>query len=125
MNKRRDDDPSAIFSRGGKARPVRPRPGGQGPVGRGPRDFTPAEPQEEEFRQPNPSNPVAGAKPGVVIGVALMLSGIVALVVFPFLPVSFPGWTTPALIAAIVLGIAILFLQMPAKRSGSGDGAQV
>lgn len=91
---------------------------------RGPRDYSPAE-EEDDFRPPDPKNPVAGAKPGVVIGVSLVLLGIVALVVFPFLPVVFPGWTTVALIAAIVLGIAILFMQMPAKRSSRGDGAQV
>lgn len=91
---------------------------------RGPQGSGSDEP-EDDFHQPNPKNPVAGARPAVVIGLALVLLGIIALVVFPFLPVAFPGWTTPALIAAIVLGIAILFMQMPTKRNTHGDGAQV
>lgn len=83
-------------------------------------------PQEtDDFQQPDPKSPVAGAKPALVIGTAMLLLGIAALVVFPFLPVAFPSWTTAALIGVIVLGIAILFMQMPAKRSGGGDGAQV
>lgn len=68
---------------------------------------------------------MAGAKPGVVVGAVMMILGIIALVVFPFLPVSFPGWTTGALIGAIILGIVILFGQMPSKRAGTDDGARL
>lgn len=91
---------------------------------RGPRDYSPPE-QDDEFRPPNPGNPVAGAKPGVVIGALLAVVGIVALVVHPFLPLDLPGWTTPALIGVIILGIIVLFMQMPSKRAGTDDGAQV
>lgn len=121
MSTRRDD---GTFSRPRTSQPQPGRPIPKNLGQRGPRDYSVAE-DDDDFRQPNPKNPVAGAKPGVVIGTALMLLGIAALVVFPFLPVVFPGWTTAALIAVIVLGIAILFMQMPAKRTGRGDGAQV
>lgn len=121
MSTRRDDD--AHYRRRTSApQPGRPVPKNLGQ--RGPRDYSVAQ-EQDDFRPPNPKNPVAGAKPGVVIGLTLVLLGIAALVVFPFLPVAFPGWTTTALIAVIVLGIAILFMQMPAKRSSTGDGAQV
>lgn len=122
MNKRRDNDPSAVFSRGGRARPVGPRPSVRGPVGRGPKDH---EARGDEFTPPQPKNPVAGAKPGLVLGGVLLVGGILALVIFPFLPVSFPGWATPALIGVIVAGIAVLFLQMPTRKSARGDGAQL
>lgn len=118
----RGDNGNFYRRRTSQPQPGRPVPKNLGH--RGPRDYSLAE-EEDDFRQPDPKNPVAGAKPGVVIGAALTLLGIVALVVFPFLPVSFPGWTTAALIAVIVLGIAILFMQIPAKRSSRGDGAQV
>ncbi|WP_022872333.1 hypothetical protein [Nesterenkonia alba] len=124
MNKRRDDEPSAIFSRRGQARPVSRGPAPRGPSGRGPRDYTVPE-EEDDFTPPNPKNPLAGAKPGVVLGWFLVIAAILALVIFPFLPVSFPSWTTPALIGAAVLGLIILFLQMPSKRPTTGDGAQV
>ncbi|TLP77393.1 hypothetical protein [Nesterenkonia sphaerica] len=111
-----------------RRRTARPQPGRPVPKNlgqRGPRDFTPAAEEEEDFRPPNPKSPVAGAKPGVVVGALLVLGGIVCLIVFPFLPVGFPGWTTAALIAAILLGLVVLFMQMPAKRAGSDDGARV
>ncbi|WP_120006308.1 hypothetical protein [Nesterenkonia muleiensis] len=121
MNKRPDN--GAYYRRkASQPQPGRPVPKNLGQ--RGPRDYSPAE-AEDEFRPPNPTSPVAGAKPGVVIGALLALGGILCLVVFPFLPVSFPGWTTAALIGVILLGLVVLFLQMPSKRSGSDDGARV
>ena len=119
MSRRRDD--GAGYRRTSQPQPGRPIPKNLGQ--RGPRDYTLEE--EDDFRPPNPKNPLAGAKPAVVIGAALVLLGILALIIFPFLPVSFPSWTTPALIAVVLLGIVILFLQMPSKRRGAGDGAQV
>lgn len=121
MSRRRDD---GLHHRRRTAAPQPGRPVPRNLGQRGPRDYSPAE-EEDDFRPPNPKNPVAGAKPGVVVGLALVLLGIIALVVFPFLPFVFPGWTTAALIAVIVLGIAMLFMQMPSKRSSRGDGAQV
>ncbi|WP_147383479.1 hypothetical protein [Nesterenkonia natronophila] len=106
---------------------ARPQPGRPVPKNlgqRGPRDFSPAA-EEDDFRPPNPKSPVAGAKPGVVIGALLALGGILCLIVFPFLPVSFPGWTTAALIGVILLGLVVLFLNLPARRAGSDDGARV
>lgn len=123
MTQRRDDEPSAVFNRRGQARPVQ-RPGG------GPRDEAPGDRLDDlgdfdEFTPPNPKNPLAGAKPGVVVGAALLIFGILALIVVPFLPLNAPSWTVPALIAVVVLGVAVLFMQMPRSRTGGGDGAQV
>lgn len=116
----------------GGRRPVpgRPVPKNLGASGRrGPRDYAAPEPSSvddvDDFTQPNPKNPVAGAKPGLVIGTGLVVLGIIALVVFPFLPVNFPGWVTPALIGVIIFGIVVLFMQMPSKRSSASDGAQL
>lgn len=119
---RRHDDGAHFRRRTSAPQPGRPVPKNLGQ--RGPRDYSVAD-EEDDFRPPDPKNPVAGAKPGIVIGLTMVLLGIIALVVFPFLPVGFPGWTTAALIAVILLGIAILFMQMPSKRSSRGDGAQV
>lgn len=99
------------------------RPGG--PASRGPRDYTVGDDDLDDFTPPNPGNPLAGAKPGVVLGALLSLLGIVALVVVPFLPLNAPSWTIPALIGVVLLGLVILFLQMPRHRSDGGDGAQV
>ncbi|GAA1454387.1 hypothetical protein ACFP47_05095 [Nesterenkonia lacusekhoensis] len=99
------------------------RPGGPAP--RGPRDYTVKDGDLDDFTPPNPGNPLAGAKPGVALGALLSLLGILALVVVPFLPISAPSWTVPALIGVVLLGLVILFLQMPRHRSGGGDGAQV
>lgn len=123
MTQRRDDEPSAVFNRRGQARPVQ-RPG------KGPRDYTLGDDSGDlgdfdEFRPPNPKNPLAGAKPGVVVGAALLILGILALIVVPFLPLNAPGWTVPALIGVVVLGVVVLFMQMPRHRTGGGDGAQV
>lgn len=122
MSTYRDDDPSSVFNRKGKSRPV------QQP-GRGPRDYSvndDALDELDDFVPPNPPNPLGGAKPGVVIGAVLTIGAILALIVFPFLPVSFPGWTTPALIGVMLFGLLVLFLQMPRNRNpNSGDGAQV
>lgn len=121
MNKRSDN--GAYYRR----RAARPQPGRPVPKNlgqRGPRDYSLTD-AEDEFRPPNPTSPVAGAKPGVVIGALLALGGILCLIVFPFLPASFPGWTTSALIGVILLGLVVLFLQMPSKRSGNDDGARV
>ncbi|GAA1816714.1 hypothetical protein [Nesterenkonia flava] len=128
MNKRRDDIPS-----GPKPVPGRPVPknlgsSGRRPAARGPRDYTVNDDvlaEIDDFRPPHPKNPLAGAKPGVVIGATLTIAAILCLVVFPFLPVNFPTWTTLALIGVILLGLVILFLQMPSKRSSSDDGARV
>lgn len=131
MNKQRDE--GSYYRRSG-SQPVPGRPvpknlgqsrgGGQ----RGPRDYHVDDAALEEiddFRPPNPKNPLAGAKPAVVLGAFLTIAGILSLIIFPFLPVTFPGWMTVALIGVVFLGLLVLFLQMPSKRTGSGDGAQV
>lgn len=100
------------------------RPGGSAP--RGPQDHAGEDGGLDDFTPPNPGNPLADAKPGVVLGALMALLGIVALVVVPFLPLSAPSWTVPALIGVVLLGLVILFLQMPRHRAGGGgDGAQV
>jgi hypothetical protein len=121
MSNRRED---GFHYRRSTARPQPGRPVPKNLGQRGPRDFSPAA-EEDDFRPPNPKSPVAGAKPGVVIGALLAIGGILCLIVFPFLPVSFPGWTTAALIGVILIGLVVLFLQMPAKRTGTDDGARV
>ncbi len=129
MSKKRDDGQ-------GPSRPNRPvrsyriesdKPGNRRPggAGSGPRDYTVDADGLDDFTPPNPKNPLAGAKPGVVLGSLLALGGIIALTVVPFLPISAPSWTTPALIGVVLLGLLVLFLQMPRHRSGGGDGAQV
>ncbi|GAB3188386.1 hypothetical protein [Nesterenkonia suensis] len=121
MTRHRDDDPSAIFSRRGAARPV-------GSPGKGPRDWTVDEAaldDADDFRPPNPKNPLAGAKPGVVLGALLAVGGLVAILVLTWLPSTPPSWVAPALIGVILVGLVTLFLQMPRNRAGSGDGAQV
>lgn len=108
--------------------PGRPVPKNLGQPGKGPRDYSVDESalnELDEFHPPNPKNPLAGAKPGVVLGAAMMILALVTLVVFPFLPVNFPGWVMPAQIAAALLGLVILFMQMPSRRTSGGDGAQV
>ncbi|GFZ83968.1 hypothetical protein [Nesterenkonia alkaliphila] len=126
MHKRPDGD-SNYRRRTSRPQPGRPVPKNLG--ARGPRDYTPAEP-EDDFRPPNPKNPVAGAKPGVVIGAVLMILGIIALILYPFLggflPSTFQsGWTVAALVAIAIFGLVVLFMQMPAKRSGGDDGARL
>ena len=79
----------------------------------------------DDFRPPNPKNPLAGARPAVVLGSVLSIGAILALIVVPFLPMNAPSWTVPALIVVVLGGLVILFMQMPRNRSGSGDGAQV
>lgn len=121
MSTYRDDEPSRVFGRGGRSRPL----SGQG---QGPRDYTVDDSAIEEvddFTPPNPKNPLAGAKPAVVLGAVLSIGAILALIIVPFLPLNAPGWTVPALIGALLAGLVILFLQMPRNRSGGGDGAQV
>lgn len=113
-------------------RPVagRPVPKNLGASGRpkGPRDYTPAE-EEDDFVPPNPKNPLSSSKPGVVIGWGLVILGIIALFSVPFLPIDWPSllepWVIPGLIGVVILGAVILFLQMPSKRSSSSDGAQL
>jgi len=129
MSNYRDDEPSRIFGRGGQSRPV-PGPGeGKGPgPAKGPRDYYVSDSAAEEvddFQPPNPRNPLAGAKPAVVLGSVLAIGAILALIVLPFLPVNAPSWSVPALIVAVLAGLVILFMQMPRNRSGRGDGAQV
>lgn len=130
MSKKRDDGQGP--SR--RSRPVRnyriesDQPGNRrpgGPPARGPRDYTVDDSGLDDFTPPNPKNPLAGAKPGVVMGALLSLLGIIALVVVPFLPISTPTWTVPALIGVVLIGLVVLFLQMPRHRSDGGDGAQV
>lgn len=121
MTRHRDDDPSAVFSRRGASRPV-------GSSGRGPRDWSVDEDSLDEiddFRPPDPKNPLAGAKPGVVLGAVLAVGGLVALLLLSWLPMAAPSWAAPALIGVILVGLVTLFLQMPRSRNGSGDGAQV
>lgn len=79
----------------------------------------------DDFEPPNPKNPLAGARPAVVLGSVLSIGAILALIIVPFLPLNAPSWTVPALIGVVLAGLVILFLQMPRNRSGSGDGAQV
>lgn len=121
MTRNRDDDPSAIFNRRGGARPV-------GRSGQGPRDWSIDEESLDEiddFRQPQPRNPLAGARPGVVLGTVLALGGLLAVLLLTWLPATLPAWTAPALIGVTLAGLVILFLQMPRNRRGPGDGAQV
>lgn len=121
MSTYRDDEPSRVFGRGGRSRPL-PGPG------QGPRDHSVDDAALEEiddFEPPNPRNPLADAKPAVVLGTVLSIGAILALIIVPFLPLNAPGWTVPALIGLVFAGLVILFLQMPRNRSGSGDGAQV
>ncbi|GAA3051553.1 hypothetical protein GCM10010467_16080 [Actinocorallia glomerata] len=99
-----------------------------GRAGQGPRDWSvdhEALEEIDDFRPPNPRNPLAGAKPGVVLGAVLAVGGLVALLVLTWLPATMPSWTAPVLIGVILAGLVTLFLQMPRHRSGSGDGAQV
>lgn len=121
MNKGSDKG-SYYRRKGAQAHPGRPVPRNLGQ--RGPHGYSAAD-AEEEFRPPNPTNIGATASPGVVIGALLAIGGILCLVIFPFLPTSFPSWVTPALIGIILLGLVVLFLQMPSKRSGKDDGARV
>ncbi|GAA1147177.1 hypothetical protein [Nesterenkonia lutea] len=121
MSTYRDDEPSRVFGRGGDSRPV------SGP-GHGPRENRVDDAVGEDvddFQPPNPKNPLAGARPAVVLGAGLSIGGILALIIVPFLPVNAPGWTVTALIGVVLAGLVILFLQMPRSRSGGGDGAQV
>ncbi|WP_258935076.1 hypothetical protein [Nesterenkonia pannonica] len=41
------------------------------------------------------------------------------------LAVLLAPWIVPGLIALVIIGLIVLFLQMPSKRSGSGNGAQL
>ncbi|MCH8564765.1 hypothetical protein LTH96_03280 [Nesterenkonia sp. LB17] len=129
MSTYRDDEPSRVFGRGGRSRPLPGQGGpGQGGPGQGPRDHSVDDSALEEiddFQPPNPKNPLAGAKPAVVLGAVLSIGAILALIIVPFLPLNAPGWTVPALIGVVLAGLVILFLQMPRSRTGSGDGAQV
>lgn len=147
MSKHRDDEPSPFFSRKGGSRQNRPvknyriessGPGKKGPgptgagpkgagpkPGRAPRDHSVDEDSLDDFTPPNPKNPFAGAKPGVVLGALLSIGGILALIIVPFLPLNAPSWTVPGLIGVVLFGLLVLFLQMPRHRSGGGDGAQV
>ncbi|MBO0595091.1 hypothetical protein I2485_08780 [Nesterenkonia sp. E16_7] len=141
MSTYRDDEPSRVFGRGGRSRPMPGQGGpgqggpgqghgaaGPGVPGQGPRDYRADDAAWEEiddFEPPNPKNPLAGAKPAVVLGAVLSIGAILALIVVPFLPLNAPSWTVPALIGVVLAGLVILFLQMPRNRSGSGDGAQV
>lgn len=121
MTRHRDDDPSAIFGRRGEARHVS-RPG------QGPRDWTLDEDaldESDDFQPPHPKNPLAGARPGVVLGAALALGGLLAVLILTWLPMNLPAWSAPALIGVALAGLVILFLQMPRNRRGTGDGAQV
>ncbi|GAB3846334.1 hypothetical protein GCM10028800_11930 [Nesterenkonia populi] len=108
----------------------RPVPKNLGASGRpkGPRDYASAE-DEDDFVPPNPKNPIARARPGIVIGWSLVILGIIALVSVPFLPIDWPSLLAPAvvpgLIAVVILGLVILFLQMPSKRRSGSDGAQL
>lgn len=122
MSPHRDDDPSALFGRDGRPRHT----GGSSP--RGPRDYEvddEALDEFDDFHPPNPKNPLAGAKPSLVLGAVLFLGSLVALVLFLWLPVSRPGFVVPGLIGAALVGLVVLFLQMPQNRSGGGDGARV
>lgn len=121
MNKGSDKG-SYYRRRGAQPQPGRPVPKNLGQ--RGPRSYSTAD-AEDDFQPPNPTRLGSTANPGVVIGALLAIGGILCLVIFPFLPVSFPGWITPALIGVILLGLVVLFLQMPSKRSGKDDGARV
>ncbi len=47
----------------------------------------------DDFTPPNPKNPLAGAKQGVVLGAVLVIGGILALIIVPFLPLNAPSWT--------------------------------
>lgn len=111
--------------------PGRPVPKNLGSSGRpgGPRDYTPAAEDEDDFRPPNPKGTLATAKPGVVIGWLLVIVGVIAVIAVPFLPVNWPSalqpWIVPGLIAMIIIGMVTLFMQMPSKRPNAGDGAQV
>ncbi|WP_218220194.1 hypothetical protein [Nesterenkonia sp. Act20] len=121
MSNYRDDEPSRVFGRGGQSRPV-PGPG------QGPRDHSVddgALDDVDDFQAPNPKNPLAGARPAVVLGAVLSIGAILALIIVPFLPLNAPSWTVPALIGVVLAGLVILFMQMPRSRSGRGDGAQV
>lgn len=120
MSPHRDDEPSPVFDRHGGSRPV---------GGRGPRDWSVDEgalDEADDFTPPNPKNPLAGARPGVVLGALMALGGIVGVLIAAWVPGAAPSWLAPALIAVAVLGLVVLFLQMPRSRGGgSGDGAQV
>lgn len=134
MSPHRDDDPSALFGRDGRPR-SRPQSQGtgqpQGHPGQGPRDYRVDEDavgeldELDDFHPPNPKNPLAGAKPGLVLGTALFLGSLVALLLLIWLPVSLPGIVATGLVGLALAGLVVLFLQMPQSRSGGGDGAQV
>ncbi|WP_146339222.1 DUF2207 domain-containing protein [Nesterenkonia sp. NBAIMH1] len=119
-------------SNGPGRRPVagRPVPKNLGDSGRpkGPRNFGPAE-DEDDFVPPNPKNPLASSRPAIVLGWGMVIIGIIALVSVPFIPIDWPSllapWIVPGLIALVIIGLIVLFLQMPSKRSGSGNGAQL
>ncbi len=126
MSKRRDDGqgPPRKNRQVNSYRIESDRPGNRRP-GAGTRDYTVDDEALDDFTPPNPKNPLAGAKPGVVLGAVLVIGGILALIIVPFLPLNAPSWTAPGLIGLILFGLAVLFLQMPRHRSGGGDGAQV
>ncbi|HIX00292.1 MAG TPA: hypothetical protein H9871_09130 [Candidatus Nesterenkonia stercoripullorum] len=121
MSRPRDDEPSSLFGRSGKARPI-------SGSGRGPRDYSPSDdPLEEidDFKPPNPKSPLAGARPATVLGALLAIGGVIAVILVSVVPANTPGWSIPALVAVTIAGVVVLFAQMPKNRGGSGDGAQV
>ncbi|MDO5493565.1 MAG: hypothetical protein Q4F53_08155 [Nesterenkonia sp.] len=127
MSPHRDDDPSALFGRDGRPRR---RPGGPSgdSAARGPRDHRVDDHTSDDlddFHPPNPRNPLAGARPGVVLGVTMFVGSLVVLLLLIWLPLTLPGFVGPGLVGLALVGLVVLFLQMPQNRTGGGDGAQV
>lgn len=127
MSPHRDDDPSALFGRDGRPR-RRPGHPADRASGRGPRDYGVDEDaldEDEDFHPPNPQNPLAGARPGLVLGATMFVGSLVLLLLLIWLPISLPGLVGPGLVGLALAGLVVLFLQMPQNRSGGDDGAQV